>query len=298
MHWNSHNSGANATQNNDRPSDFANIIILRQSSVARSLTKFQEKALAAKSSRADTAAYKAFKEFDVNGDGTIAVSELGNLVEVLGKKLSKEIVTQIVEQCDKDADSTLTLEEFKDFYHRFNEERQAEHRKQALLTREHLSSRDFNVSFSMRCRRTCVGATEIGCCVFYKQLLLLVSAIVMALMIPLFGATYRVRRIRRRCQNTACVLRYYYYFLSSHRSNGFVSMPIHPFFFSISFTHNQTRRLTWTPLTATCMHSSGVSIGFFPRHGRLPATTTRFRIAFQNGCWWPSVWFTAVSTTT
>ena len=172
----------------------------------------------------------------MNGDGTIAVSELGNLVEVLGKKLSKEIVTQIVEQCDKDADSTLTLEEFKDFYHRFNEERQAEHRKQALLTREHLSSRDFNVSFSMRCRRMCVGAAEIGCCVFYKQLLLLVSAIVMALMIPLFGATYRVRRIRRRCQNTACVLRYYFFCLSSHRSRFCVYTNTSILFFNIFYT--------------------------------------------------------------
>ena len=70
-----------------------------------------------------------------------------------------------------------------------------------------LSSRKINVSFSARCKGMCVGAAETACCNFYKHLLLLASAVVMALMIPLLGTVYQVRGgviLGDKCQNITC----------------------------------------------------------------------------------------------
>ena len=143
--------------------------------------------------RENSAASKAFELFDVDGDGYINVSELGNLVQTIsGKGLSKDLVAQIINQCDKDGNSKLSLQEFEEIFHRFNKESRAIHRKQTILIRENA---DLNVSVptSTKCVHMCCAVTEIECCLYHKQLLLLASTIVLAAMVPLFGSVYQVR---------------------------------------------------------------------------------------------------------
>ena len=137
-------------------------------------------------------ASEVFKIFDIDGDGNIDVSELGNLAQKLSEKgLSEDLITQIINQCDKNGDSMLSLQEFEEMYHQFNEARRADHRAQTVLTREKLDL-NVSVSTSTKCIHTCVGAAETECCVYHKHLLLLASIIVFAAMVPLLGSIFRV----------------------------------------------------------------------------------------------------------
>lgn len=159
----------------------------------------EEKELAAKLRRQDSAARKVFKTFDLDGDGTIAVSELRNLAEALKRQhvLSESAITQMMEEFSLDGELEFTFQEFKDFFDRYNEERLAEHQRESTLMRKRLSSLHdaATVSSSNNCGSMCVGTIQTGCCVYHKQLLLLASMAVMAAMIPLLGTAYTVRTV-------------------------------------------------------------------------------------------------------
>ena len=74
--------------------------------------------LAARLRREKRVASEVFKLVDVDGDDNINVSELGNLAQKLsGKGLSNDLITQIINQCDKNGDSMLSLQEFEEMYH-------------------------------------------------------------------------------------------------------------------------------------------------------------------------------------
>ena len=159
--------------------------------------------------REKSAAREAFKLFDADGDGNINVSEHGNLARKLsGEGLSEDAITQIINQCDKDGDSMLSLQEFEEIYHRFNKERQAIHKKQLLLIREKLDPY-VSVSTSTKCIHTCCGAAETECCLYHKHLLVLASAIVLAAMVPLHSSIYQVRC----CMMSIAIIQDWHYML-------------------------------------------------------------------------------------
>ena len=165
-----------------------------KNTVSPSLSKSEAKKLTAKLRRADNLASKAFKMFDTNGDGTIAVSELANLADKLGKDLDKEVILQIIKQCDTDGDSELTLQEFTAIFQRFNEERLKVHQTETALLKEQFDL-EVDLSTSKKCSHACVGTAETTFCVYHKFLLLLASTIVMAVMIPLFRIAYQAREL-------------------------------------------------------------------------------------------------------
>jgi len=53
-----------------------------------------------------------FREFDINGDGTIDRAELDNVFKSLGKQFSQEELDRMISLCDKDKSGTLDYEEF------------------------------------------------------------------------------------------------------------------------------------------------------------------------------------------
>jgi len=53
-----------------------------------------------------------FREFDVNGDGTIDRQELDNVFTSMGKHFSKEELDRMIALADKDKSGTLDYEEF------------------------------------------------------------------------------------------------------------------------------------------------------------------------------------------
>jgi len=53
-----------------------------------------------------------FREFDVNGDGTIDRQELDSVFKSMGKHFSKEELDRMISLADKDASGTLDYEEF------------------------------------------------------------------------------------------------------------------------------------------------------------------------------------------
>lgn len=157
----------------------------------------EDQQLAANIRRADCAARNVFKTFDLNGDGTIAVSELNNLAEALERQkvLSRSAIAQMLEQFKKDGSMELSFHDFKKFFHRYNQERLAEHKRESLEMRKHLSGLHdtITVSASKKCGSMCLGTIKTGCCVYHKQLLLLASMAAMAAMVPLLGIAYTVR---------------------------------------------------------------------------------------------------------
>lgn len=161
-------------------------------SLSPSFNESESEKRAAKLRREDNLAAKAFKIFDLDGDGTLAVSELTNLADKLAHDVGKDVIFKIIEQCDKDGDSVLTLDEFTEIFRRFNEERHALHRAETELLKEKFDL-DVNPSLSAKCAHACVGTAETTFCVYHKFLLLLVSTAVMALMLPLFKIAYQAR---------------------------------------------------------------------------------------------------------
>jgi len=55
---------------------------------------------------------KAFKEFDIDGDGTITGKELGNYIGKLGEKFSEEEINALIKIFDSNGDGELDYEEF------------------------------------------------------------------------------------------------------------------------------------------------------------------------------------------
>ena len=53
-----------------------------------------------------------FREFDVNGDGTIDRQELDNVFKSMGKQFSKEELDRMISLADKDKSGTMDYEEF------------------------------------------------------------------------------------------------------------------------------------------------------------------------------------------
>jgi len=53
-----------------------------------------------------------FREFDLNGDGTIDRAELDNVFKSMGKQFSKEELDRMISLVDKDQSGTLDYEEF------------------------------------------------------------------------------------------------------------------------------------------------------------------------------------------
>ena len=55
---------------------------------------------------------KAFKEFDIDGDGTITGKELGNYIGKLGEKFSEEEINALIKIFDSNGDGELDYKEF------------------------------------------------------------------------------------------------------------------------------------------------------------------------------------------
>ena len=53
-----------------------------------------------------------FREFDINGDGTIDRQELEKVFTSLGKQFSKDELDRMISLADKDQSGTLDYEEF------------------------------------------------------------------------------------------------------------------------------------------------------------------------------------------
>jgi len=53
-----------------------------------------------------------FREFDVNGDGTIDRAELDNVFKSLGKQFSQAELDRMISLADKDKSGTIDYEEF------------------------------------------------------------------------------------------------------------------------------------------------------------------------------------------
>ena len=53
-----------------------------------------------------------FREFDINGDGTIDRQELEKVFTSLGKQFSKDELDRMISLADKDKSGTLDYEEF------------------------------------------------------------------------------------------------------------------------------------------------------------------------------------------
>lgn len=53
-----------------------------------------------------------FREFDVNGDGTIDRQELDNVFKSMGKQFSKEELDRMISLADTDKSGTMEYEEF------------------------------------------------------------------------------------------------------------------------------------------------------------------------------------------
>lgn len=64
---------------------------------------------------------KVFRKFDANGDGRISATELESLLRSLGSDTSKDEVSRMMSEMDKDGDGFIDLNEFADF-HRGSEE--------------------------------------------------------------------------------------------------------------------------------------------------------------------------------
>jgi calmodulin len=58
---------------------------------------------------------RAFKLFDLDGDGTITSSELRKMMKNLGADLTDEEVELLIKEADYDGDGTLDLNEFTTF---------------------------------------------------------------------------------------------------------------------------------------------------------------------------------------
>ncbi|KAK9700247.1 hypothetical protein RND81_08G226500 [Saponaria officinalis] len=57
---------------------------------------------------------KIFKRFDMNGDGKISSSELGEALKALGS-VTPEEVTRMMDEIDTDGDGFISWEEFTEF---------------------------------------------------------------------------------------------------------------------------------------------------------------------------------------
>lgn len=54
----------------------------------------------------------AFKVFDKNGDGHISATELKQVMDSLGEKLSKEEIDEMINDADKDGNGQIEYAEF------------------------------------------------------------------------------------------------------------------------------------------------------------------------------------------
>nr|XP_043635053.1 polcalcin Syr v 3-like [Erigeron canadensis] len=57
---------------------------------------------------------RIFKKFDINGDGKISSSELGEALKMLGS-VSPEEVQRMMEEIDTDGDGYISYEEYIEF---------------------------------------------------------------------------------------------------------------------------------------------------------------------------------------
>ena len=55
---------------------------------------------------------EAFKELDVDGNGTITSEELQNVILLFGEKLPETVINVMVEMADTDGDGKINFEEF------------------------------------------------------------------------------------------------------------------------------------------------------------------------------------------
>lgn len=55
---------------------------------------------------------EAFKVFDKDGDGYIDTTELHDIMDTLGQKLSEEEINEMVKEADTDGDGKINYEEF------------------------------------------------------------------------------------------------------------------------------------------------------------------------------------------
>jgi len=55
---------------------------------------------------------QCFREFDINGDGTIDRKELDNVFKSMGKSFTKEELDRMISLADKDQSGTMDYEEF------------------------------------------------------------------------------------------------------------------------------------------------------------------------------------------
>ena len=55
---------------------------------------------------------EAFKELDVDGNGTITSEELQNVIILFGEKLPETVINVMVEMADTDGDGKINFEEF------------------------------------------------------------------------------------------------------------------------------------------------------------------------------------------
>jgi len=55
---------------------------------------------------------QCFREFDINGDGTIDRKELDNVFKSMGKSFTKEELDRMISLADKDQSGTIDYEEF------------------------------------------------------------------------------------------------------------------------------------------------------------------------------------------
>ena len=53
-----------------------------------------------------------FREFDINGDGTIDRAELDNVFKSMGKQFSQAELDRMISLADKDKSGTIDYEEF------------------------------------------------------------------------------------------------------------------------------------------------------------------------------------------
>lgn len=56
--------------------------------------------------------HQAFDRFDTNKDGHINVQELGEIMKHLGKNLPEKDLKALLSKFDKDADGTISFEEY------------------------------------------------------------------------------------------------------------------------------------------------------------------------------------------
>jgi acetyl esterase/lipase len=75
-------------------------------------TRFRPLADAARKAEAGAALREAFREFDLDGDGTITASELGRVLERAGEQVSRDEVAEMVVRADTDGDGVINFDEF------------------------------------------------------------------------------------------------------------------------------------------------------------------------------------------